>query len=367
MALPDLSGLPALDVAIGLAFLFFLLSTVCAAVNEAIANVLGWRAKTLEAAISKVVEDPELKRTAGQKFGDLMRGAVGWLPKGPADATAVEKESNTPVHLTPAVLGHWRVKALVQNPDSKRRRRSRPSYLPPKAFSLALAETLAGSQAGDDKGDNEESPWEVADDEIFRRANEAIDKLPAEVRPMLHKAATNASNTLEGFRRNVEIAFDDAMERASGWYKRKVQIVIAVIAAVLALGLNVDTLQVGTGLWKDPALRAAVVAKAGAAQQSDVSTTPADADEASPAATAAKQIDAIEELNLPVGWGSDNSPDNLGEVIQRIPGWAITVAALLLGAPFWFDLLSRFSRLRGVGIPPEPRSLSDAKSAKSSF
>ena len=169
---------------------------------------------------------------------------------------------------------------------------------------------------------------------------------------MLHKAATNASNTLEGFRRNVEIAFDDAMERASGWYKRKVQIVIAVIAAVLALGLNVDTLQVGTGLWKDPALRAAVVAKAGAAQQSDVSTTPADADEASPAATAAKQIDAIEELNLPVGWGSDNSPDNLGEVIQRIPGWAITVAALLLGAPFWFDLLSRFSRLRGVGDPP---------------
>ena len=89
--MPDLSGLPALDVAIGLAFLFFLLSTVCAAVNEAIANVLGWRAKTLEAAISKVVDDPELKRTAGEKFGDLMRGAIGRLPKRPADATAVDR------------------------------------------------------------------------------------------------------------------------------------------------------------------------------------------------------------------------------------------------------------------------------------
>ena len=270
------------------------------------------------------------------------------------------------MHLTPAVLGHWRVKGLVQNPDSKWRRRSRPSYLPSRAFSLALAETLARSQPGDD-GDNGESPWEVADNQIFRRANEAIDKLPAELRPMLHKAATNASDTLEGFRRNVEIAFDDAMERASGWYKRKVQIVIAVIAAVLAVGLNVDTLEVGTGLWKDPALRAAVVAKAGAAQQSDGTTTPADADDESPAAAAAKEIDAIEELNLPVGWGSDNSPDNVGEVIKRIPGWAITVAALLLGAPFWFDLLSRFARLRGVGVPPEPRSLSDAKSTKSSL
>ena len=43
----------------------------------------------------------------------------------------------------------------------------------------------------------------------------------------------------------------------------------------------------------------------------------------------------------------------------RIPGWLITIAALSLGAPFWFDLLSRVARLRGSGVPERPRSLSD--------
>jgi divalent metal cation (Fe/Co/Zn/Cd) transporter len=53
--MPDFGDLPALDVAIGLAFLFFLLSTVCSAIKEAIANLLGWRAKTLEDAIRKLL------------------------------------------------------------------------------------------------------------------------------------------------------------------------------------------------------------------------------------------------------------------------------------------------------------------------
>jgi hypothetical protein len=357
---PDLTGLPALDVAIGLAFLFFLLSTVCSAANETIASVLGWRAKTLEDAIAKVLDDAELKRTAGQKLGDLMRGAVGRLPKGPSDPAAVEERSKIPEHLTTAVLGHWRIRALVQNPESKRRRRSRPSYLSAKAFSLAVAETLASGPASDSDQDKK-SPWELADEEIFERANAAIEKLPEGLRPLLRKAATNASHTLEGFRKHLETAFDEAMERASGWYKRKVQIVIAVIAGVLAVGLNVDTLQVGTGLWKDPALRSAVVAKAGAAQEPDTAATPATDEEQSPAAAAAKEIEQVEELNLPIGWGSDNAPESLSDGIERIPGWAITVAALMLGAPFWFDVLSRFSRLRGAGAPESPRRLSDAE------
>jgi hypothetical protein len=37
-----------------------------------------------------------------------------------------------------------------------------------------------------------------------------------------------------------------------------------------------------------------------------------------------------------------------------------SIAALSLGAPFWFDLLSRVARLRGSGVPEEPRSLSDS-------
>jgi hypothetical protein len=35
-------------------------------------------------------------------------------------------------------------------------------------------------------------------------------------------------------------------------------------------------------------------------------------------------------------------------------GWLLTIVALSLGAPFWFDTLSRFSRLRSSGKPETP-------------
>jgi hypothetical protein len=130
------------------------------------------------------------------------------------------------------------------------------------------------------------------------------------------------------------------MERASGWYKRKVQTMLLVLATVVVIGLNVDTVHVTTSLLNNAPLREAVAARA-----SD-SGTPEDA---------AAAIDKIDELNLPVGWGA-NAPDN---VLESIPGWLIAIAALNLGAPFWFDLLSRFSRLRGSGLQERPRALSD--------
>jgi hypothetical protein len=77
--------------------------------------------------------------------------------------------------------------------------------------------------------------------------------------------------------------------------------------------------------------------------------------EADTPADAAQAVDAVEELGLPVGWGP-NAPDS---VFKAIPGWLIAIAALNLGAPFWFDLLSRLARLRGSGLQERPRALSD--------
>src|SRR6476660_1976058 len=55
----DLTGLPALDLAIGLAFIFFLLSTLAATIQEFIAAILGLRARTLEQGLRSLLEDPE--------------------------------------------------------------------------------------------------------------------------------------------------------------------------------------------------------------------------------------------------------------------------------------------------------------------
>jgi hypothetical protein len=321
---PDLGNLPALDVALGLAFLYFLLSTVCSAINEGIASVLGWRAKTLEDAIANLLADAQVKPDP-----DKPQVALGT-----------------------AIFDHWRIRGLVRDPSSSKRRRSRPSYMPPRAFSLAVAETLATGPAEHETDQTrEKTPWELTDAEILARLRQAVGKLPdGQAKAALSKAVVNADGTLEGFRRQLETGFDDAMERASGWYKRKVQLVVAVLAAVVTFGVNVDSVQVASRLWSDKPVRTAVAQKASAAKDTE---------------SAAKAVASVDELKLPLGWGAGNAPSDFGAVLRRIPGWLITIAALSLGAPFWFDLLSRVARLRGSGVPKQPRSLSDTPGATS--
>ena len=39
--------------------------------------------------------------------------------------------------------------------------------------------------------------------------------------------------------------------------------------------------------------------------------------------------------------------------LSRIVGWLLTIIAVSLGAPFWFDLLNRFITIRASGKAPE--------------
>jgi hypothetical protein len=55
-----LFGSTLLDVVIGLVFTYLLLSIVCSAINEFVARLLQLRAKTLEAGIGNLLQDPDL-------------------------------------------------------------------------------------------------------------------------------------------------------------------------------------------------------------------------------------------------------------------------------------------------------------------
>ena len=39
-------------------------------------------------------------------------------------------------------------------------------------------------------------------------------------------------------------------------------------------------------------------------------------------------------------------------LVSRLPGWAVSVLAISLGAPLWFDTLSRLGQLRSTGAKP---------------
>lgn len=57
--------------------------------------------------------------------------------------------------------------------------------------------------------------------------------------------------------------------------------------------------------------------------------------------------DELNKLGLPIGW-----PEGTTINLVTIFGWLLTALAVSLGAPFWFDLLSKFIRIRGSGTPP---------------
>ena len=52
-----MSGLSLLDVAIGMVFLYLLLSLICSALNESISAVLHARAKFLEEGVVRLLDD----------------------------------------------------------------------------------------------------------------------------------------------------------------------------------------------------------------------------------------------------------------------------------------------------------------------
>ena len=58
------------------------------------------------------------------------------------------------------------------------------------------------------------------------------------------------------------------------------------------------------------------------------------------------------------GW--QEAPDGVTGWLKALLRWLMTIAAVSLGAPFWFDLLGKVAHVRGAGnltTLSEPRSL----------
>src|SRR5262249_53195885 len=86
--------------------------------------------------------------------------------------------------------------------------------------------------------------------------------LPPNTARQLKLLLTLSKGEVDDFRSRVAEWFDETMDRASGWYKRIVQRQTYVMAALLVLVLNVDSIQLFNRLWCDSGFRAAAVDQA---------------------------------------------------------------------------------------------------------
>ena len=222
----------------------------------------------------------------------------------------------------------------------------------------------------------------------------------------LEESVAKGEQAIGLVRTNVENWYDSAMDRLIGQYKRKAQLVSFLIGLVLALILNVDSLQIATRMWNEPTLRQAIVQQAqwyveknpqgpSVSQQTGTSgsETITATQTVSPTVAIANLRNALESLKVPFGWevasvqvsatvscslvplGSNivwgyeqhqadnqnyckqivNLPKGLEGWIGKIVGILMTGAAAAQGAPFWFDVLKKVINVRGAGVNPNEK------------
>jgi hypothetical protein len=168
---------------------------------------------------------------------------------------------------------------------------------------------------------------------------------------------------VEKFKSNIEGWFNDAMDRVGGWYKRWTQKILLTLAFSIVFLTNIDTVMLIQQLMKDNALRASLVAAAQDAAKLPSSAGTAAGNTGPLVGTKEEDprikivIEKAQSLQLPLGWslnpGDPRSiPRDPGWLFSKIFGLLISVFAISLGAPFWFDTLSKFINIRGTGTPP---------------
>lgn len=293
-------GSQILEVVIGLTLIFLVLSIGCSGVKEVIASALSLRSKTLVSAIRNML-------TNGN------RDLASELLQHPLIARTAKPGEN-------------------------------PSYISSRAFSQALLDLLA--------------PAGGAQPRTLKDFRDGIAKLPDDkLRRTLLGLIDSSQDTLDAARDRIEHWFDDTMTRVGGWYKRTAQQIIFVTGLLLCAAVNADCIMIVRELWSDEALRSAVVAQA---TKKVHAGTPSDA--STPAVSFEQVASEVRQANTPpIGWSAKPGdyralPITPGEWLLKILGIALSSFAIVLGAPFWFDVLNKIINVRLSGNPPKTAS-----------
>lgn len=385
-----LFGSTTLEVAIGMVFVYLLLSLLCSAINEYIEATLNYRGKNLRKGIELLLNDQGRGQT-GWMSNLLQRVGITSPPK-PKDEQKTPPPLTTPPgdesDLADKLYSHGLIRGLYRD----QRQRKLPSYIPARTFALALW-NMAGGSLGDGGDTTDLEKIKVVIREKITHT---------ELQQALITLIDDAGGDFNKARRNIEEWYNAAMDRVSGWYKRRVQIILLGLGFALSAFINADSITIANAFFQNGTLRNAVVAAAGdfgpLPTPSPVATpSPASGGEetADPAqlAEAARQRDAaakqrveaaqqrfhevrdqVKELGLPIGWVRTERDKATGKIINqddprrwrgrdeegfgyffglKLLGIFLTGLAISQGAPFWFDILNKFMVIRSTVKPRE--------------
>jgi hypothetical protein len=320
-----------LNVAIGLFFIYLLLSLLISEIQEFLASsIFDWRAKNLYRSIQ-------------------------------------------------FILGNSATKLLYQYPlikswkDYKQRVNKNsvgPSYIPNSTFALALISVII-----EKSGVQPEINSLTIDDFILAIDSEEIKQFfdPDQIKLfkiLAIKTKNQAGDTanFEALETAISDWFQQSMTRASGVYKRQVKLITLTIGFLVAMGLNADTLNITNRLFQEPILQENLSQSINIVLTNNLNSPlnnclNSDAELTKNCQDLTKNFLYSYLFNfssLPLGWTQSNLNQqfNSGEniVIQLfkvIMGWGLTAIAISMGSSFWFDILNKLINVRNTGSKPQ--------------
>jgi hypothetical protein len=330
-----MTGNVALDVVIGLVFVFTLYSLLTTTIVELISTYFQFRARNLSKAIKRMLDDDNEKEVFSRLF--FKQPIIKFM------ASGYLKIFN------------------------------KPSYLQARNFSQALIQVL--------KEGTEKDIDPVLRIRTTLKAYENTD-----TGRFLLSLLDDADNKIENFKALVEQWFDDTMERVTGWYIRRITIVTFIVGFIIATIFNADTFQIAGHLSKDQKAREQYVQLAGNMISNNTIVNSAFdtalrgrllqdsllirkfkndpvalkkfvSDSVYNKATEAQQVlltridtlYAISEKSQNIlSFKRIKGKGFIYDDLLNFAGCLITTLALSLGAPFWFDILSKLVQLRSA-------------------
>lgn len=338
-----MSGFPILDLVIGMIFIYFLMSIICSSAIEIILTGLKARAVLLEEWLYKIFDKPIAQ---------------------PGGKTLI---------LGQAIMDHCSITALAKKGKST-------DYIDAKNFTSALLEKISFNPA---------NPKSICKDinEIIA-ALETTTVLSTEFQRVLMTYAYEAKDTyqhisekteseIQLFRTKIENWFDSSMDRVTGALKKRYsRPATFVVAIVITCLLNADSISVAKYLYSNPEVRTKIAMQAfDSAKDSaftlQINNMRVTNDSANSGAMSGNEIKSeinqkIKDINkarqglndvLPLTWKPGELTDSNGNfsmllLFSKITGLLVTILAIMMGAPFWFDLLNKISNMRGSGSKP---------------
>lgn len=390
----------AIDVALGLIFIYLLYSLLASVIQELIARIFNSRARVLTKGLRRMLEEDDHSKDLGW-FGRFT--FFNWFYElGWSVVYFFEPFRNNPFlrkfYSSPSIRN------LGENSAT-----SRPAYISPQIFSQTMLHLLrGGAQAavkghagGDAQGPVKEHSGAQKVVKEHSRSDAQLIKaalthnslqLPPDTQEHLLQLWEDAAHDIPAFRVNMETWFNETMTRASGWYRKQTQTWLLCIGIGIAALFNVDSIAIARILMKDKNVRTQMV-------QLATSRTPAytaitdtlirknvlHKDSAFYRADTSLRVfvgdtsligvyamlrndagDAANVLGISRACVTDSSSGHRAlrcgytHPFQQngwliFGGWCITALAISLGAPFWFDLLGKVVKFRTT-LPPDNTS-----------